>query len=118
MLLHPSSLLQADGTVVAPDGTPLGKLREDGMVVGPGGRIVGQKTSDGSVVEGARQRVSEAVARWGLADGVRQQLDRPPPTAEQQADEQRAAMEAVMDRQRLDELVTSWEESEESTGDA
>ena len=117
VLLHPSSLLQADGTVVAPDGTPLGKLREDGMVVGPGGRIVGQRCSDGSVVEGARQRVSEAVARWGLADGVRQQLDRPPPSAEQQVDEQRAAMEAVMERQRLEELVTSWEESE-ATGDA
>ena len=76
---------------------------------------MGQRCSDGSVVEGARQRVSEAVARWGLADGVRQQLDRPPPSAEQQAEEQRAAMEAVMDRQRLEKLVMSWEESEETS---
>ena len=114
----PSSTVQPDGMVVAPDGAPLGKLREDGMVVGPGGRIVGQRCSDGSVVEGTRQRVSEAVARWELADGVRQQLGRPPPSAERQAeqraDELREAMQAVMDRQRLDELVACWEDGEET----
>ena len=32
--------MQPDGTVVAPDGAPLGKLREDGMVVGPDGTVL------------------------------------------------------------------------------
>mgnify|MGYP004288313779 CR=1 FL=1 len=105
---------RADGTVVRPDGEPIGRLREDGMVVGPGGEIVGQRSSDGAIVEGARQEVAGAVARWAQADRVSQRGGRrqPDEVAEQQADEQRTAMKAVMDRQRLNELVASWEESE------
>ena len=38
-----------DGTVVGPNGKPLGKVRADGMVVNPDGTILGKLYPDGSL---------------------------------------------------------------------
>jgi nucleoside-diphosphate-sugar epimerase len=53
--------VKPDGTVVAPDGTPLGKVNSAGVVVAPDGTVLGKREPDGGVTAAALPKASVGV---------------------------------------------------------